>query len=517
MKLKNEYLNLLAQRESGVVLGKKWFNLWLLTAVLTAIFLSIAFSNGSMIYLSEKMNDPFTNWVNITNAWGSDHFDKFRADISKPEVQKHYNFSDVQNDNYFSYNLFGKNNKIHYLQFRFFERLNCNLVHAVLSEDNVVNGCAIPDSLLQNETLGFIITLDVLHKLGYDEKNIPAYIDFLENSIGADTFGVKMIDEEHAPIPVPLLAVVRRLPMNMDVIAAKFFYEQETNLITYPLSMNNEQYQRELFYYIDDSIADFEKQVAALVPDSLKYNFDVQEDDQPQLRSWKKGKLISVYLGDASTPLSVYQSLNAAILTKFPGDKIIRLYKYATEHKDVSDCNFVSVNFQSLDSIRAFERYAKDNFNVQIEMSQINSKENFNAVSVMANILSLAIIVFAIICIIMFIVNMLQSYFQKVKRNLGTFKAFGMGTNELIHVYVLILLAIIVSAIIIALAITWLLQIILPLFGVLKDGQFNYLSLWSVKTLICIVIVIVSTVLTVRIVMKRLLKQTPGDLIYDRN
>lgn len=117
----------------------------------------------------------------------------------------------------------------------------------------------------------------------------------------------------------------------------------------------------------------------------------------------------------------------------------------------------------------------------------------------------------------MFIVNMLQSYFQKVKRNLGTFKAFGMGTNELIHVYVLILLAIIVSAIIIALAITWLLQIILPLFGVLKDGQFNYLSLWSVKTLICIVIVIVSTVLTVRIVMKRLLKQTPGDLIYDRN
>ena len=75
--LLNEYLKLLAERESGVVLGKKWFNLWLLTAVLAATFLSISFSNGSMIYLSEKMNDPFTNWVNISNGFGKDNFDYF--------------------------------------------------------------------------------------------------------------------------------------------------------------------------------------------------------------------------------------------------------------------------------------------------------------------------------------------------------------------------------------------------------------------------------------------------------
>ena len=150
-------------------------------------------------------------------------------------------------------------------------------------------------------------------------------------------------------------------------------------------------------------------------------------------------------------------------------------------------------------------------------MSQVNSKENFNAVSVMANILSLAMIVFSIICIIMFIVNMLQSYFQKVKHNLGTFKAFGMGSDELIRVYVLILLAIVVSAVILALGVAWLIQLLLPIFGVLKDGEFNYLSLWSIKTLLSIIIVIVATVATVRVVMSKLLKQTPGDLIYDRD
>ena len=55
----------------------------------------------------------------------------------------------------------------------------------------------------------------------------------------------------------------------------------------------------------------------------------------------------------------------------------------------------------------------------------------------MAAILSAAMVIFSIVCIIMFLVNMLQSYFQKVKRNIGTFKAFGMNAAELIYVYVI--------------------------------------------------------------------------------
>ena len=92
-----------------------------------------------------------------------------------------------------------------------------------------------------------------------------------------------------------------------------------------------------------------------------------------------------------------------------------------------------------------------------------------------------------------------------------------MSSDELIRVYVLILLAIVVSAIVMALAVSWLIQLLLPLFGIMKDGEFNYLSLWSLKTLLCVVIVVIATWFTVRIVMHRLLRQTPGDLIYDRD
>ena len=38
--------------------------------------------------------------------------------------------------------------------------------------------------------------------------------------------------------------------------------------------------------------------------------------------------------------------------------------------------------------ISAFQEFAKSQYNIDIEMSQISAKENFNEVSIMANILS---------------------------------------------------------------------------------------------------------------------------------
>jgi hypothetical protein len=149
-------------------------------------------------------------------------------------------------------------------------------------------------------------------------------------------------------------------------------------------------------------------------------------------------------------------------------------------------------------------------------MSQINAKENFNEVSIMANILSWTMIVFAIVCIILFIINLLQSYFQKVKRNLGTFKAFGISNYELIVIYVLIMATTILCAVVISLSATWIIELLLPLLGVQKDAAFGYLALWNSKTLFSVIIIVAAALTTVYWVMHRQLRATPGDLIYDR-
>ena len=102
-----------------------------------------------------------------------------------------------------------------------------------------------------------------------------------------------------------------------------------------------------------------------------------------------------------------------------------------------------------------------------------------------------------------------------MKRNLGTFKAFGMNTRELTQVYILILITIVLAAVVMALIITWAIQDLLPLLGVEKDG-FNYLSLWNITTYVATAVILVSTIMTVIVVMTRMMRQTPGDLIYDR-
>jgi ABC-type antimicrobial peptide transport system permease subunit len=212
----------------------------------------------------------------------------------------------------------------------------------------------------------------------------------------------------------------------------------------------------------------------------------------------------------------VWGTIDRAVRSEFRDKDVHRVYKYDFSEYALSQKAFISVHFNDLHKLRDFEAYVRDNFNVNIEMSQINAKENFNAVSIMGNTLSWGIIVFAIVCIILFIVNLLQSYFQKVKRNLGTFKAFGISNRDLISVYVLIMAAIIISAIFMSVSVTWIVQGIMHICGVLKDGVHDYLSLWSYKTVSSIVIIIVAAIYTVYAVMHKLLKATPGDLIYDR-
>ena len=134
----------------------------------------------------------------------------------------------------------------------------------------------------------------------------------------------------------------------------------------------------------------------------------------------------------------------------------------------------------------------------------------------MANILSWAIIAFAIICIILFIVDLLKSYFQKVKRNIGTFKAFGVSNKRLISIYVLIVGATITIAIALSLLITFFFQAFFNIIGFMKEGTYSYLAIGNLKTVATVIIIAASSIITIYCVMRKLLRQTPGDLIYDR-
>lgn len=517
-----EYLKLLAQRESKVVLGKYYSNMWVLAIVFIATFVSIAFSNGSMVYLEEKMNDPFTNWVDIPNDAENSKFEEFKSVLEGNDVRERFYIKNVQFDLYRSLYLFKRDvSTSYYLRCRYFGDMHSEIVKAVLAEENIVNGCVIDTAMISNNTPGVIMTQDAIERLGYSLDSLPAYVDYLANNENADDlYGANLHNEHFLPMPLPLLAVVRRLPSNLDFISSSRLYSAVSEPeFLFILEQHPEYLESILFSVSKDYKETFERNVASLVlPDSIP-GLEVllaTEGMHDIIKSWRDDVIYQIYVGDGYASPDVNYQVSEMIKGVCDDIAVKRVYSYADYYGTSSTGAYLSVNFASLDSIRAFEKFAKDNYGVRVDMTLVNSKENFNAVSVMANILSWAMIIFSIVCIVMFIVNMLQSYFQKVKRNMGTFKAFGINSAELIMVYVGIMLVIVIAAILIALGVSWLAELLLPLFGFVKEGGYNYLHLWNSKTLWSILIIIFSTVVTVCIVMSKQLKQTPGDLIYDR-
>ena len=517
-----QYLKLLMAREAKEVLGKQGSNLWILTIVLIATFLSIAFSEGSRIYLRYKMVDPFTNWVSIKNSTDSEQFSKFKKALEDENNMKTFGYTSVQMDQTTNWNMDGVNDGHHsyYLSLRSFENLESNIVNAILDKENLVGDACIDSAYISNNTLGIILSLEAAKLLGYDEGSLPSYISHMAYTEGADTLGIQVSESGYVRIPLPVLAVVKRLPENVDMVIGRFLYSQrENNAATLPFNFaENEEYLHQLRYFVADEIGleRFSEAVSALVPDSLKESLQLFEDNETEnMRPWRKGTMCLISIGNESLSRDVYQGISNKIETSFDGELVTRVHNYRVADCSYAKGTFISVEFKDQSHIRDFERFAKE-YSVQLEMSKVASMENFNAVTVIAQVLSAAMVIFSIICIIMYMVNMLQGYFQKVKRNLGTFKAFGMNSSELIRVYVIILIAIVSTGVIWALLITWGIQGLLPVMGIEKEG-FNYLSLWNTTTYIATAVIFVSTIITVIVVMARMLSQTPGDLIYDRN
>ena len=183
------YLKLLMARESKEVLGRGYSNLWLLTLVLVATFASIAFSEGSMIYLRDRMEDPFTNWVSIARETG-DSVKYYKDALELPENKQKYGYVKVQMDQTTNWNIQGADEEHeHYLSARCFTDMHSNLVKAIFDKSNIVGGVVIDSSLLVEKTLGFILSEKTAKRLGYDlEKNPERVPTFIHLSVSTSIF-----------------------------------------------------------------------------------------------------------------------------------------------------------------------------------------------------------------------------------------------------------------------------------------------------------------------------------------
>lgn len=134
--------------------------------------------------------------------------------------------------------------------------------------------------------------------------------------------------------------------------------------------------------------------------------------------------------------------------------------------------------------------------------------------------LSIGLILFSIIAILFFTINLILNHIDKNKKNLGTLKAFGLSNKLIITIYSLISTILVTIAFFISYILSFILgglflKQLVKISNISIDNTIMYESFgvgWLLLFFIGIPIISIAYW-----IMIKLKDTTPGDLIYNRH
>lgn len=570
------YPKLFLEKEGKVLYGKSKVNLLILITIVSLTLLSIGFANGTLKYLNDKLNDPFVNWLTVGIPWSksnaslvSEMIDKLNSD----EVKDRYMIDTVTayKENMLPfYNISSKD--FEYTKGRIISS-DDPIIKDLLGKENKVSGNA---NFTNDKDLGIIVTESMLKRLNYDLNTKVIYMD---NS-DIDTTQGKGVKFR---VPIPVKAVIKEIPGRNNYLITAFFYrsyinhescvfdfkEQTKRIIFYVEDKTlAKEFGKEIeklkstFNLVESKSSSEEDNFSSSESEDNKENATednesdssnnedavVSADDNGPLTvavNWEnesdimntKGYEVSVEFSAKphhySITEEVYKKIAASDFYKKNADKIMRVFDFgiAPEPDMEFHNDYLCINFKKngLDSVESFSKYVLKNLNsenvkeetnvIAVDSGAVKEKKNFNYIAKMTLLISLLLIIFSILAISLFISNLLKTHLNKVKMNLGTFKAFGLSDKESINIYLKIMMNFIFTGILFSLVIAFAFGKIIDKFfssWLNIEDQTAYFRLFDIRTyLLLFIIILVSTIVSF-LNIKKILSKTPGDLIYNR-
>lgn len=501
----NDAQKLFFRKEGKVLLGKGYKNAIILIGIFLISLFAIGFGSASMSYLKYKMEDPFINWIDmpVKETAGQTTIKEF---INNTDYQEKYKFINPEKNHVLSKNFTSKHIQLQGWSID----TKSSVINKILSDENIITK---RDLSIHNSELGIILTEESLSKLGYKTNNIPPFIVLAapQDSSTCNKLNIKNT-RGFSSINIPIFAIVKQLPGNYEFFTTLRFI-QEHNATPSGFAITSKSNNK--FLNICGNRTDLEKINASINKEIYSTNiasFTKTWNTDINILTITKKKTGDNYIYE-------YNKLADSIIDKNPN-----LYRYYnlenrfSNSKNIEDLmdQYYSVQMTSLDSITSFNKELFDECGVNIEMTSIATKENFRVVQRMGTILSWAIIILAAVFICVFINYLLTSHFQKIKPNLGTFKAFGISNKMLTSIYVSALFTITSLSFVVSFVISFILTNIISLFSTI-DANFVWIDIMVIENLYLLLIVLLATVFITFWVTKRIFKETPGDLIYNRN
>lgn len=502
---KYSFNKLFLLREGIQLIGRRWVNLFLLTGILFLTFLSIGFSIGGMEYLEKKMDDPFTNWLQLEIS--SKIFKKIpeiQYQLGNDSLRESFEIEAVENYSIEAIGFEKQGSQI--FAFGMTIEPSSPLLNAILNrEGNVLSGAALDEKETLNEEYEdrIVVTQDLLQRLGIDS----------EDSISKIGLIFPLNSKEYLSY-MGILAVVDQLPGNAEFLVFPGF---------------SERYQRSSnFINVNEWFLSFLSSSKGMdlnaIPSTIKAsNWNLEKIGQ----AWYNNQWFTEYrlnLGqeyDETGLDSIWDLLN-----RTAPSKIFFRRTYPTNipigYSNDQTGDYLSVSFGRLNAVRSFQNWMQGHYQVRTDMTQIETKENFAFTSLLTLILSFGLIIFSLLSIILFVSNMLKSHLERIKTNLGTFKAFGLGNRQLVRIYCWISLIAVFAASFAGLILAYIISLTGIFEGIIHSALPGFekgirlISILNLGILLALVAILLTSYLAASVSAKKILKATPGDLIYNR-
>lgn len=513
----HDFKHLFYRNETKELLGRHNKNFWLIVAILFFTFLAIGFSNGSLEYLKNKMADPFVRSLNApipgANRKSVQVIDLYNSD----SLKQYYNYDTIVLYNKWTTHFQGNlsespNRAIDGRSIPFDDPLVRTIV------DPKINNSV--GSVFSDEfDISIIVTRNMLQKTECSEE--PAFI-YRQQTDGR-------------LIPIPIRAIVDKLPgERVDFITTQYFY-------------NNQRSMGEKFLFKDNK-----KMYAYAVADSMYMDDFKQACDSFFTRYYNEGGLLEVNAVDVYMHNYSYKDIMILQVSFFNSDyieleEIDQLYselhnsdeiKTFIKDADIGEHEFIqsfypnqgqnraqhpdyiAVNFNNLSKVDEFAENFAEESEIKLEMAKIEQMKNYNFISQLTRIMSIILIGFSVLMINIFLSNILSTHLNKIKMNIGTFKAFGIDIKRIYMgmMYIFVLLPLVVA--LLSAAFVGYLGFVYFIIDVISPFEVEkalYFDLMNGLTLLSIFVLAVVNYYAFSVIIERIFKQRPGDLIYDRS
>ena len=495
-----DFINEIALPEFKSVIGKGGGKIVFLVIILFISMIAMGIANGSLNYLSEKMNDPFVKFVDVYHKYeakeGFENFSLFLAQEYREE-----------NPNQISEVFETHTSSKRFFTHKYDATDGTAGVHDgfVLKSDNPFykklkqDGFFSTQNKFHDESWGIIITEDFAKERKL--KDNQAYINIW---IMGHT------------LPVAINARVKSLRDNKSFILTDKLFG---------LLYSKKEKIPEI---ISDSVQIYENWFIPSVnevPQDLKeLGFKKVNTNSKSSISYVEGILINRPIKNR-----IIDSDFDAIIMKYNAQKAYDYDRlsFGLESKEnreerLGTPEMYTMLFNNQDDVLKFNEWYKNRCGFSIEESKIEAKRNFGFFNHLSTLLSWALIAFSIVSIVFFVINLLLSHINKNKRNLGTLKAFGLPNKNIVSLYSSITFVLVFSSCIISYLLSSIFgQAILKTYIYLaKIDSSNYITkvVFENNDFVTTIIsfVIIPTIIILVRIIKYLHKITPGDLIYGR-